>query len=109
RIAPVDTLAVWIEHLHGAERRLERLREPQLDLPGRSVNRAADRGQGMIQKGVRVSFREKHQRARAKQQKSQQTCHVNFRKSVCRSSSETDRRGKSAAARSSRRRFRFDG
>src|SRR5258708_23806409 len=41
RIALVDRLAAWVRYPNGGEGRLEPLREPQLDLRGPRVDRAA--------------------------------------------------------------------
>src|SRR5215831_11578696 len=57
RVLAVDLLAVLVEHLHGAEGGLERVREPQLHLGGGPADGARRLGRGAVEVGVREDRR----------------------------------------------------
>ena len=54
RLALIDARALGVGDLHGAESRLEVLRERQRDLVRRGAHGAADQRTRMIEEGVRV-------------------------------------------------------
>ena len=61
-IALVNALAAPVQNLRGAKFRLESFAEPQLDLRGRFMNRAADTGYRVVKKSVRRGKRDENQR-----------------------------------------------